>query len=284
MGGAREGRGLERGDGGQVVHRHGAQLQMPVGQRVVHTRDLDTCGRLEPKALALVLLGVREARVDGEHQRRVAGVEGLRGSGKRQALARGIPQGLVQNVFEACGLEARAILLEPVAREGEPGRIPTRRPRGHALVGLADGLGGKGAVGTSVIQLVDAGVDLSTHGVVSHGEKPAHTRLPRAPRRRVKNGDAMEGLGEAAREALGRSNANTHAREAAGTAANKNAVEVGHGMATVLQGRKGRGDELDVGLTATHVVARSKDVRDRAGLPGHHRACKHVGGRIDGKG
>ena len=192
VGGAREGRGLQRGDGGQVVHRHGAQLQVPVGQRVVHTRDLDARGRLEAQALALVLLGVREARVDGKHQRRIARVQGGRGCGERQPLARGVPQPLVQDALEAGRLKARAVLLEPVARKDEPGGVLACRPCRHALVGFAHGLGGEGAVRSGVIQLVDARVDLAAHGVVGHAEKPAHARLPDSPCRGIQDRDAME--------------------------------------------------------------------------------------------
>ena len=282
--GAREGRGLQRRNGRQVVHRHGTQLQVPVGKGVVHARDLHACGRLETKPLALVLLGIREARVDGKHQRRVARVEGLRRGCESQALPRGVPQGLIQDVREARRLEARAVLLESVAGENEPGRILARGPRSHALVGLADGLGGEGAMGTVVIQQVDAGVDLSAHGVVRHGEKPAHAGLPGAPCRGVEHRDAVERLREAAREPLGGRYANAHAREAAGATTHEHAIEVCHGVAAVLKRREGRGDQLDVGLAAAHVVACGKDARGRAGLPGHHRARKHVGGRIDCKG
>ena len=55
-------------------------------------------------------------------------------------------------------------------------------------------------------------------------------------------------------------------------------------MAAVLERRERCGDQLDVGLAAAHVVTRRKDAGSRAGLPGNHRARKHVGGRIDGKG
>jgi len=50
------GRRLEGDHGVEVVHAHGSQLEMTVGEGLVHARDLETCGRDKAKALAFVLL------------------------------------------------------------------------------------------------------------------------------------------------------------------------------------------------------------------------------------
>jgi hypothetical protein len=257
---------------------------VPIGKCVVNACYLDARGSLEAKALSLVLLGIREAGVDGKYQRRVARVKGLRRGSESQALSRGIPQDLVKDVREARRLEAGTVLLESITGKDKAGSVIPRGPRSHALVGLADGLGGKGAVRAVIIQLVDAGIDLAAHCVAGHGEKPANACLPRHTCRCVQNRNPMERLREAARKALCRSDANAHASKAAGTATDENAVEVAHGVAAVLKRREGRGDQLDVGLAPAHVVSRGKDSGSHAGLPGDHRTRKHVRRCINGKG
>ena len=64
------GRGLERRHCGGVVERHRAKLQVNARERVIHTGKLHRRRRLEAQARALGLLGVGEARVDGQDERR----------------------------------------------------------------------------------------------------------------------------------------------------------------------------------------------------------------------
>ena len=209
---------LERGHGGGIVHRHGAQLQVDARKRVVHAGELDGRRLLEAKARALRLLGVREARVDGQDQRRVAGLlvkdPSLHGS-PQEPLARGVPRPLGREGREPRGLKAGTVLGQTVARERKPGGIGPLRPRGHAGIRLEHGLGREGAVRTGLVKLVDAGIDLAAHGVSRHGEHAARARGPRRPRHRVERGGAIERKPRAARKALGRGNANPHARERA---------------------------------------------------------------------
>ena len=70
--GAREGITLQRRDLLNVVHGHGPQLQVHASQLVRHARDLNARGLSQPQPLALVFLGIRETRVHGQHERRIA--------------------------------------------------------------------------------------------------------------------------------------------------------------------------------------------------------------------
>ena len=252
---------LERGHGGGIVHRHGAQLQVDARKRVVHAGELDGRRLLEAKARALRLLGVREARVDGQDQRRVAGLlvkdPSLHGS-PQEPLARGVPRPLGREGREPRGLKAGAVLGQAVARERKPGGIGPLRPRGHAGIRLEHGLGREGAVRTGLVKLVDAGIDLAAHGVSRHGEHAARARGPRRPRHRVERGGAIERKPRAARKALGRGNANPHARERARATPHEHGVQVAHRKARVGERLLRRGHQLHVGLTATHMVARGQ--------------------------
>ena len=189
--GIRVGGSLEHRHGGGVVHRHGTQLQVDARERIVHASELDGRRLLEAKARALGLLSVGEARVDGQDQRRVAGLgcgavkdPGLDGRAQ-QPLPRGVPCLLGREGREARGLKARPVLGQAVARKRELGRVGALRPRGDAGIGLEDSLGREGAVCARLVELVDAGVDLAAHGVARHGERAARAGVPRRPRHRV---------------------------------------------------------------------------------------------------
>ena len=229
VGRAHVGLALERRDGRQVVDGHGAQLEVPVCQRVVHAGDLDARGRLQAQALALVLLRVREARVDGQHQGRVAAAaHGRRRPGAREPLRRGVPQRLVQHAREAGRLEAVAVLLQAVARERELGRVRAGHELLHGVICRDDALRVERAVRARVVQQVDAGVDLAAHRVVHHGQKPALAGGPRAPRHGVQGRRAKERATQTAREALCRRDAYAHARERPRAPAHEHGVHVAH--------------------------------------------------------
>ena len=269
---------------------------MTVCQGVVHARDLHA-GRLrESQPFALVLLGVRKARVDGKDQGGVAresrvvrtairhGTRHLR-KREQEPLTAGIPQALVHVACKTRGLEARPVLYQPVAREEEVVLVRTRGPRLHAGIGLCHGLGLEGATRARVRQLIDSGIDLAPHGVHGHREKPAHASHPGLPGRRIEGRHAVEGAGQPAGEALGRGHAYAHARKGAGTAAHQHLVHVGHGQVGVRQRLLAGTHKLDVGAAPAHVVARGEKLDGLLGIRAHapDGAGQHVGGGVEGK-
>ena len=189
--------GLELRDGVDVVDGHGAQLVVDIREGVVAAGELDGRGLLQAEAGALVLLRVGKARVDGQHERRIAGllVEGPRlRRGAREPLARG-PPGLLRRelaVGKPGGLELRAVLGQAVAREHKLPRVRAGGPLGHARAGLDNGLGHESAVRAGVIQPIDARVGLAAHGVARDREGAAHARRVRGPGHRVKRRCAVE--------------------------------------------------------------------------------------------
>ena len=226
--------GLELRDGVDVVDGHGPQLAVDIRERVIAAGELHGRGLLQAEARALVLLRVGKARVDGQHERRVAGLlvkgPGLR-RGAREPLARGPPGilGREPPIAKACGLELRAVLCQPVAREHELPRVRAGGPLRHARVGLDNGLGRERAVRTGLVQPVDARIDLAAHGIARDRERPAHARRMRGPGHRVEGRRAVERKRRAASQALCRRDADANAREGAGAAPHEDGVEVGHG-------------------------------------------------------
>lgn len=94
---------------------------MDAGQRVVHAGEVNGGRSRKAQARALVLLGVGEARVDGQDQRRVSGCvkgAGLNG-GAHQAFAGGVPRLLRRHLrgAKAGALKARAVLDQAVSGE-----------------------------------------------------------------------------------------------------------------------------------------------------------------------
>ncbi len=258
---------------------------MDVGERVGGAGRGDGRGLGHAEAHALVLLGVGQARVHGQHERGVARFGGVialaRCSGMQQRLSRGVPEPLVEEAREAGSLEARLVLLEAVAREHELVPIVARRPPGHARICLAHALGGEGAVRALVVEHVDARVDLAAHGIVRDGEQPALPRQPCAPGDGVEGRGAVEHAAQAAGDSLGRGDADAHARERAGAAAHEHRVDVRHGEACAPERVERRRDELDVRLAPAQMVARGEHAHvggpALAGGPRGDRACEHVG-------
>ena len=231
---------------------------MDASQRVVHAGKVNGGRGRKAQARALVLLGVGEARVDGQDQRRVSG--GVKGAGlnggAHQALAGGVPRLLRRHLrgAKAGALKARAVLDQAVSGEGKLISILLGSPGLDAGVSLHDGLRGEGAVGAGLVQLVDAGVDLAAHGVSGHGELAADAGLVGGPGHGVERRGSVERTSQAAGKALCRGNANTHAREGAGAASHQNRVHVRHAKASVCQRALAGAHELHVCLAAAEVV------------------------------
>ena len=280
------GGGLEHRHGSGVVHRHGAQLQVDARERVIDAGELHGRRLLEAEVRALGLLGVREARVDGQDERRVAGLlvkdAGLHGR-VDQPLAGGIPRLLGREGCEARSLKACAVLDQAVACERELGRVGATGPVGHAGVGLRHGLGREGAARARLVELVDAGIDLAAHGVAGNREHAARTGGIRRPGHRVERGSSVQRQPRAAREALGRGDTDAHARERSRAAPHEHGIEVGHRKAGVGERPLRRGHEFHVGPAAAHMVARGQHRHGTVGVHASDGAGQHVRGRVQRK-
>ena len=55
----------------KIVHRHRTKLQVNISQRIIHAGQGHRCRLLQAQTLALRLLRIRKARVDGQNQRRI---------------------------------------------------------------------------------------------------------------------------------------------------------------------------------------------------------------------
>ena len=253
---------------------------MDGGQRVVHARDLDGGRSGKAETLALVFLRVGQARIDGQDEGGVpvsdasAALGG--GGGTHEALARRQPERLVREGREARRLESGPVLGQTAARELQVGLVLARRPIRDADIGLHDCLGLEGAMGAFVVEQIDARIDLATHGVGSHCQLAAHARRPGIPGHGVEGRGAIKRLAEAAGQALACGDADADAREGARAAAHQDGVDVAHPITRLGKHVRAGGDELDVGLAATEVVARGKHLHGAA-LHARHSAGEHIG-------
>ena len=282
---------LELGHGADVVDRHGTQLAVDAGKRVVHAGDGGRQRLFEAQPSALVLLGIGEARVDGQHEGRIARVNGAvrdapeharSDGGTKQALARGMPGVLVSEAREARGLKLGAVLLEAIARKHDLPGVVARGPSLDGIGRLHDGLDLKQAHGAVLTHLVEGRVDLAAHGVSHNAHEPAHAVGPHAPGNGVERGHPVERAPQAARESLCRGDADAHARERAGTAPHEHRVHVRHRKAGAAQDVQARGHELLVGMAATQMVAARQQL-DALLTQTPDGAGKHVRRRVDGK-
>ena len=262
---------------------------MNAGERVVHAGELHRGGLPEAEPRALGLLGVGETGVDGKDERRVPGLRsraakgsGLHG-GSQKALPRGPPRLLRDKAREPRRLEARAVLGEAIARERELGGVRTLRPGCHAGIGLEDGLSGEATMRARLVQLVDARVDLASHGITGHGERAADSGGMRGPGHRVKGRGSKERQAGAAGKALRSGDPNAHARERARAAAGENGVNVGHREPGVSKRRLCRAHELHVGSAPAQMVARGEQRNGTVRTNAPNGAGQHVRGRVNGE-
>ena len=283
---------LKRRHRGNVVHAHGTKLQMTVCERIVAAGHGNRLGLLEAQALGLVLLGVRKTGIDGQHERRVARLDvgadgGEPGSmGTQQALALRVPDVLVREARKARRLKLGPVLLETVARECNVGGIGALRPCGNRLGHLGNRLHLKQALRPGLAHAIEARIDLAPHGIVHHAHQAANAGVPGAPGNRVERGGTKERALEPAGQALGRGDADAHARERTGPASHKHRVHVGHGAAGPRQHLGADAHQLLVGMATAQAVARRQHLYVRGCLAGRELrqgARKHVSRGINRK-
>ena len=178
------------------------------------------------EAGALCLLGIREARVDGEQHGRVAAAELAGplhgGKGLQQAEAVRGPQ-LLGAKGEGALLEAGGVLAQAVADERQ--LLPRLAPGLGNLGGLAHGVEVK-AGHAPFIEHEAHGVDLLAHGVFDDSHAPAQASPPCMPGNGVERGHPEGRTAQAAGDALGGGDADAHAGERAGAPAGDDQVDV----------------------------------------------------------
>ena len=183
--------------GARVEHRrivHGGAL-IAARRSVLHAR-----GKVFRVVLrqtdALVLLGIRQARIHRQQERRVVTLciqRVCRARAPRvlqrqqKPAARGRPQLLGQQ--RASGGEQLRVLRKPVARQLQRADRSARRRFVDQLLGCHLGFHhavGLKAMHARIIERVADGVNLLAHGVGHHGQGTARARGPRVPRHRIK--------------------------------------------------------------------------------------------------
>ena len=229
------------------------------------------------QADALVLLGVGQARVHRQQERRVVTLRVQR-IGRARAprvlqrqqkpAARGRPQLLGQQ--RARGGEQLRVLRKPIARQLQ--RV--RRSAGRCFVDqfLACHLCFHHAVGLKAmharfIERVTDRVNLLAHGVGDHGQPAAHARGPRMPGHHVERRHAHQRGAERLRRALGRGHGDAYARERPRAAADAHARQLAALHAGLAQQGVHPHEQLRVRRAMRRHLHRSHRL---------HRACRGV--------
>ena len=188
------------------------------------------------QADALVLLGVRQARVHRQQERRVVSLRIQRVCRARaprvlqrqqKPAARGRPQLLGQQ--RASGGEQLRVLRKPVARQLQRVRRSAARRFVDQFLGCHLGFHhaiSLKAMHARIIERIADGVDLLAHGVGYHGQPAAHARCPRMPGHHVERRHAHQRGAERLRGALRRCHGDAHARERARAAADAHARQL----------------------------------------------------------
>ena len=107
---------------------------------------------------------------------------------------------------------------------------------------------------SSIIQQVDARIDLAAHGVCNNTNGAAHARLPRAKRHSIKRTCAVQWQTRAAGNTLCGSHANADTRERARSSTCDNSVNISHSKASSVKRLLDRTHKLHVCLTTAQVI------------------------------
>ena len=107
---------------------------------------------------------------------------------------------------------------------------------------------------SSVIQQVDARIDLAAHGVCNNANGAANARLPRAERHGIKRACTVKWQARAARNTLcgGYADANTCERTRSSTC--DNSINVSHGQPSGVKRLLDRTHKLHVCLATAQVI------------------------------
>ena len=223
--------------GARVEHRrvvHGGTL-VAAGRGVLHAGGKVFRVVLR-QADALVLLGIGQARVHRQQERRVVALciqRVCRARAPRvlqrqqKPAARGRPQLLGQQ--RASRGEQLRVLRKPVARQLQRADRSTGRRFVDQLPGCHLGFHyavGLKAMHARIIERVADGVDFLAHGVGDHGQPAAHARGPRMPGHHVERRHAHQRGTERLRGALRRGHGDAHARERSRSAADAHARQL----------------------------------------------------------
>ena len=271
---------------------HGTELEVPARQLVGDPGHLALGAPAQAQALPLVLLGIRQPGIDGEHQRRVAAIAGdplcLCSCGEQDPLAARPPQLAIERAaHQARLIELGCVADQSVARKLKAPDIGTGRPLLDGDSRLHHALALEQAARALLINHIERRIHLAAHRIGSDAEQTANTRPPRRPSRRVKRRDAPERHVRTASQALRRRDADAHAGKGPGAAPHQKGVDIRDALAGIAQDLVHRIHQLDVGATAAEMVALSEQLDMRAGSiargrPLRRRAGEHIGRGIDG--
>ena len=283
-------RTLQRCHGLRIRRRHGAQLQVATRQLVSHAGRGSINAFGEPQAFTLVLLGIGQPGVHGQHGGRITAAGGHEALGARgsqeQPFARRPPKLTRQRArHHARWLKKLPIAHQAVTRELDIGGIWPRCPLLDDEIRFDHALSLKQALGAAIAHLIQSRVDLATHGICRNADHAANAGAPRRPSVGVERRRAHQRHIRATGETLCRRDANAHPRERTGPASNQKPAHVLNRLTDIRQGRLHRIDQLDVRMPAAQMVTRGQDlhartrgrvVKEHLGRPPGNRAREHV--------
>ena len=136
-------------------------------------------------------------------------------------------------------------------------------------------------LGTLIDQHIQRRIYLTAHSIGQDTKLAAHASLPRRPSASVERRHAQQRNIGTTREALGSGDADAHARKRPRAAADHVATNIAAIQTGLSQHAINGIHELNVGVTATHVVATHELRLARLPINPACRAGKHVGRGIE---
>ena len=200
---------------------------------------------------------------------------------EQQALARRPPQVALHATGGLVLTQKFAVTYQAVARQ--PNLIPVGglAPLIECHGGLDHALTLKLTLGAFVPQHIQSRIHLAAHGVGKNTKLAAHASLPRRPSASVERRHAQQRNIGTTREALGSGDADAHTRKGPRAAADHIATNIAAIQTSLSQHAINGIHELNVGVTATHVVATHELRLARLPINPACRAGKHVGRGIE---
>ena len=261
-----------------IRRAHGTELQMTTGELIGNTRNfaLRTLGKT--KTLALVFLGIRKARVNRQDAGRIAVTRSVR---EQQALARRPPQVALHAAGGLVLTQQLAIAHETVTGQLNLAPVRCLAPLIERHGGLDHVFALKLTLGTLIDQHIQRRIYLTAHSIGQDTKLAAHASLPRRPSASVERRHAQQRNIGTTREALGSGDADAHTRKGPRAAADHIATNIAAIQTGLSQHAINGIHELNVGVTATHVVATHELRLTRLPINPACRAGKHVSRGIE---
>ena len=274
---------VERRSALGIRRTHGTILQMPAGKFVGNARCLGVGAFAQAQPAPLVFLGIGQARVDGQHARRVTVTRGL---AAQQALPRGPPQRTLQATSSFVFGKQLAIADKAIARQTNLCPVGTLAPFVQSNSGLNHALAVKQALRARLVDAIQRRINLATHGIGEHAHQAALARTPGGPSTSVERRGPQQRHICSAGQALCRGDANARAGKGTRAATHNNGIDICDAKPRLGKRRPHGVHQLHVGVAPAHMVARKHLLLARLKIGPAQGADQHIGRSINrhGKG